>query len=219
MAATIRYLEDTVSGGKSVERVRVNNGGTGYTSAPTVVFTSATAGGTTAVATATISAGGSVTSVDFSGASDTQGSGYLFTPSITFTGGGGSTAAADAEMTYGTKLDGYTDVLISMDDHGAGVTVDASGRSGGYDGTHGFKKYEILSSEWATDVEVNVSFTGTGTTDAINFPAGTTGTFDSRPITNTSTQPGDATNADITVTPATGCDGFVYMKLRKTDFV
>jgi len=218
MAATIRYLEDTVSGGKSVERVTVTAGGSGYTTVPTVGFTAATAGGTTAAATAEIE-GGAVTAINFSGASDTQGSGYLFTPAVAITGGGGTSAVATADMTYGTKLDGYTDVLISMDNHGAGVTVDASGRSGGYDGTHGFKKYEILSSEWATDVEVNVSFTGTGTTDAINFPAGTTGAFDSRPITNTSTQPGDATNADITVTPATGCDGFVYMKLRKTDFV
>ena len=218
MAATIRYLEDTVSGGKSVERVRVTAGGSGYTTVPTVGFTSASANGTTAVATAEIEAG-AVTAINFSGVSDTQGSGYLFTPAVAITGGGGTSAVAVAEMTYGTSIDGYTDVLISLDGHGVGVTVDASGRSGGYDGTHGFNKYEILAADWATDVEVNVSFTGTGTIDAINFPSGTTGTYDRRPITNTSTQPGDATNADITVTPAAGCDGFVYMKLRKTDFV
>ena len=218
MAATIRYLEDTVSGGKSVERVTVTAGGSGYTTVPTIGFTSATASGTTAVATAEIE-GGAVTAINFSGASDTQGAGYLFTPAVAITGGGGTSATATAEMSYGTALDGYTDVLISMDDHGAGVTVDASGRSGGHDGTHGFNKYEILSTDWATDVEVNVSFTGTGTVDAINLPANTTGTFDRRPITNIITQPGGVTNADITVTPATGCDGFVYMKLRKRDFV
>lgn len=72
----------------------VSNSGSGYTSAPTVVFTAPqTSGGTTAVATATVS-GGKVTAVTLTN----PGSGYTAAPTITFSGGGGSKAAATATL-------------------------------------------------------------------------------------------------------------------------
>lgn len=68
-----------MSGG-AVASVTVDDGGSGYTTAPTVVFTGG--GGTGAVATATLTSGAvsSVTIVN-------GGSGYTSTPTVTFVGG------------------------------------------------------------------------------------------------------------------------------------
>ena len=78
---------------RKVSFIRVASGGTGYTSAPTVVITPA--GGNTptvaATATATIS-GGAVTSISVTG----NGVGYTSAPTISFTGGAGSGAQAIA---------------------------------------------------------------------------------------------------------------------------
>ena len=76
---------------RKVSAIRITNGGTNYTSAPTVVITPA-AGNTpsvTATATATIS-GGVVTSISITN----NGNGYTSAPTITFTGGSGTGAAA-----------------------------------------------------------------------------------------------------------------------------
>lgn len=70
--------------------VAVSNGGTGYTTAPTVAITGT--GGTGATATATVVAG-VVTAVTITNA----GSGYE-TASVAFSGGGGSGAAATASI-------------------------------------------------------------------------------------------------------------------------
>lgn len=72
--------------------IRVTNGGTGYTSAPTIGFTGG--GGSGASATATVS-GGAVTLITVNAA----GSGFTSIPTVTFTGGGGSNAAAVATLT------------------------------------------------------------------------------------------------------------------------
>ena len=80
---------------RKISRILITSGGTGYTSAPTVVITPA-AGNTpssNATATATVS-GGAVTSISVTG----NGSGYTSVPTITFTGGGGSGAQASAEI-------------------------------------------------------------------------------------------------------------------------
>lgn len=71
-----------------VATVSVTAGGSGYTSAPSVVFTGGSPA-STASATASI-AGGSVISVTLT---DT-GSGYTSAPSVSFSGGGGTGAAA-----------------------------------------------------------------------------------------------------------------------------
>ena len=82
-------MTQTTSYYKKVASITVTDGGSGYTSAPTV-----TVGGN-ATATATVS-GGKVTAitVTFSGFD------YLSPPSITFSGGSGTGAAATANMVY-----------------------------------------------------------------------------------------------------------------------
>ena len=78
-----------------VASVAVTNGGSGYTSAPTVSFTH-TPGcvqGSCVTATANVS-GGQVTSVTVNNA----GMGYCLAPTVSFSGGGGTGAAATASV-------------------------------------------------------------------------------------------------------------------------
>jgi len=78
--------------GTSVASITVTNGGSGYTSAPTVTIGTPDAGyGTRATAIATTVAN-KVDTITVTYA----GSGYLTAPSVTFSGGGGSSAAATA---------------------------------------------------------------------------------------------------------------------------
>lgn len=87
-----------------VKTVAITSGGSGYTSAPTVVFSGG--GGTGATATATI-AGGQVTGIVFANDEITGkkiGKGYTAPPDITFTDGGGTGATATA--TIYSKSDG-----------------------------------------------------------------------------------------------------------------
>ena len=71
--------------------IHVSDGGSGYTSAPTVSFTGG--GGSGATATAQIS-GQSVASITVTN----EGSGYTSAPIVSFSGGGGSGAAATAQI-------------------------------------------------------------------------------------------------------------------------
>lgn len=80
---------------RAVEAVIITNGGTGYTSAPTVGFTGG--GGSGAAGTAVV-ANGVVVSVTMTA----YGTGYTSTPTVGFTGGGGSAAAATALMSAET---------------------------------------------------------------------------------------------------------------------
>jgi len=88
----------------SVASATITAGGSGYTSAPTVTFAAAPAGGTTATGTATIS-GDAVSAITITNA----GEGYTSAPAITFSGGGGSGAAATAvlstDWTYKNEFD------------------------------------------------------------------------------------------------------------------
>ena len=83
------------AGAGTVAEVMISNGGTGYTSAPTVTFSAAPAGGTTATGKATI-LNGAVTGVTIPQTG--HGNGYTTAPAITFSGGGGSGATAVATM-------------------------------------------------------------------------------------------------------------------------
>lgn len=81
--------------GTSIASITVTNEGSGYTSVPTVTIGTPTAGyGTTATAIATVGAGNKVTAITVTHA----GSGYITAPSVTITGGGGSNAAATANI-------------------------------------------------------------------------------------------------------------------------
>src|SRR5882672_7276109 len=71
--------------------ITLTTGGSGYTSAPTVLFTGGGANGSGAAAVATIDAGGHVISVT----ATSGGSGYTSPPTISFSGGGGSGATAN----------------------------------------------------------------------------------------------------------------------------
>lgn len=75
-----------------VRNVTVGEGGTGYTSAPTVAFSGG--GGSGATATATIDSEGRVNGV----AVTAHGTGYTSAPTVTFSGGGGSGAVASATV-------------------------------------------------------------------------------------------------------------------------
>src|SRR5205823_2120721 len=82
-----------ISGGLVIGAT-VTSGGSGYTSAPTVVFSGG--GGTGAAATAAIGASstGGVTTVTVT----SGGSGYTSAPAVSFTGGGGSGATGVATI-------------------------------------------------------------------------------------------------------------------------
>ena len=209
MGANVKILNDVFNGSKNVTSVTMTVAGTGYTSAPTVAF-SAPVGGTTATGTAVLD-GATVASVTVTNA----GEGYVTAPTVTFSGGGGSSAAATAVLTTNVDQSGYTHALVSFYNGGVAMTVDASDLRGMYNGTNGFKKFTITNMEWSVDSPVNVSFTGTGVTDATNVNY--TGSFD-HSIPNGATQPGDATNPDIVITPVSGIDGYVYLNLLKTDY-
>jgi len=80
--------------GTSILSITVTSGGTGYTSVPTVTIAAPNiAYGTTATAVATV-VSNSVSAITVTIA----GSGYTSAPAITFTGGGGSGAAATASV-------------------------------------------------------------------------------------------------------------------------
>ncbi len=96
--STVRVINLTLNG---VNSVTITNGGSGYTSAPTVAFAAPTTGGIQATGTATISTG-AVTGVVITN----PGSNYGSAPSVTFSGGGGSSAAGTAVLTQGGS--GYT---------------------------------------------------------------------------------------------------------------
>ena len=213
MGANVKILNDVFNGGKNLASITITNAGTGYTSAPTVAF-SAPVGGTTATGTAVLNndgVGPNIESITVTNA----GGGYVTAPTITISGGGGASGAATCTLSTNANQSGYTHALVSFYNGGVAMTVDASTLRGMYNGTGGFKKFTISGIEWSVDSPVNVSFTGTGTTDAINVSG--TGSFNYT-IQNGATQPGDATNPDIVVTPVSGIDGFVFLKLTKEDF-
>ncbi|WP_276347616.1 RagB/SusD family nutrient uptake outer membrane protein [Daejeonella sp. JGW-45] len=90
-----------------VKSITVTNGGSGYTTAPTVTF-SAGIGGNTATGKATIS-GGQVTAItldrDAAGIKFSQEGNYNAAPIITISGGGGSGATATATIYAQTDAD------------------------------------------------------------------------------------------------------------------
>lgn len=115
-------LEATISSG-TIGQLELIAGGTGYTSAPTVVFTGG--GGTGAAATATES-GGSVTVLTLTDG----GSGYTSSPTISFTGGGpGTGASAVAVLSAGT-VTGVT-VVSGGSGYTSTPTLTFSGGGGG----------------------------------------------------------------------------------------
>lgn len=89
-------VDATLVTGGSLTSLTISNGGSGYTSAPTVSLTGG--GGAGAAATAVIS-GGVVTGLTLTNA----GTGYTSAPTVSFSGGGGSGAAATAALVAGVN--------------------------------------------------------------------------------------------------------------------
>ena len=119
LGSTASAITSIVNGG--VQYVQVTNRGTSYTSAPTVSFSRAPSGGTTAVGVATMINN----IIDFCNVDPTDkrvqgveiinpGSGYIEPPMVAFTGGGGSGAEATAYIG-----DGVVGV-ITVTDGGSG---------------------------------------------------------------------------------------------------
>lgn len=90
--------------GNVVKQITIANGGTGYTTVPTVTISGG--GGQGATATATVF-GGKVTSVTITspGTLSRGGSYYNSAPTITFSGGGGTGAIANSTITQSTDAD------------------------------------------------------------------------------------------------------------------
>ena len=94
--------EATVSVSGRVYAINVTNGGSGYTSVPTVSITGG--GGTTqASATATVT-NGVVNAISVTA----EGTGYTSAPTVTITGGGGIDATATAVVRGGLTAEGIT---------------------------------------------------------------------------------------------------------------
>jgi hypothetical protein len=89
-----------------VNNTTVTAAGSGYTSVPTVTFSSPPLGGTTATGTAVLSAG-TVASISITN----RGSGYTSNPDITFSGGGGTGATATASRRGGENYNSATTSL------------------------------------------------------------------------------------------------------------
>jgi len=92
----------------TITAIKVVNGGSGYTTAPTVQITDG--GGTVANATATVSAGKVSAIMVVSG-----GSGYTTTPSVTITGGGGIGATASPLVAIWSDLPPAAQTGVSAD--------------------------------------------------------------------------------------------------------
>ena len=99
----------------TIDSIKVTNGGSGYTSVPTVVVQSP-AGTVAPTATAVL---GTETNSDkvVSITLDTSGTGYKIRPNVSFTGGGGSgaTATANLDANTTTVVTGFTPVPYNFD--------------------------------------------------------------------------------------------------------
>jgi len=113
----------------TLSAIKVTNGGSGYTSAPTVTITGATGSGATA--TATISAG-RVSAITVTAG----GSGYTTTPTVTLSGGGGTGVTTTPQIAI------WSDLPLAIQ---TGVNADvASGNI-----ASSFKRLEYMAQAYA----------------------------------------------------------------------
>ena len=100
----VSFADSSNFDSNSVASTTITAGGSGYTSAPTVTFSAAPAGGVTATGTATV-ASNAVTAITITN----PGNGYTSAPTITLSGGGGTGATATATLAtdwaYKNKFD------------------------------------------------------------------------------------------------------------------
>lgn len=97
-AGGLVYIDlDAITGNGQVSGFTISNGGSGYSTAPTVALTGG--GGTGATAVAVLTAG-VVTAIQIVN----PGTGYTSAPSVGFSGGGGTGAAATSAILSGTAI-------------------------------------------------------------------------------------------------------------------
>ena len=147
----------TVSVAGVITGIAVTSGGTGYTSAPTVVISGG--GGTGATATATVSAG-VITGITV----NSGGTGYTSVPTISFTGGGG--AAATATVAAGVITS------IAVTSGGAGYTSAPTVVISGGGGTGATATATVSAAGVITGITVNSGGTGYTSAPTISFTGG-----------------------------------------------
>lgn len=134
-----------------VASVTVANGGTGYTSAPTVVFSGGTADDSATPivlpsATATVS-DGKVTSITML----TNGSGYATTPTVSFVGGGGTGASGTAHLgTWNLTSTNLNDTFVRY------VAAETSDTANGANSLY----YAMRLADWETNYQGTVDSSG-----------------------------------------------------------
>ena len=105
-------------GSGCIQKITLNNDGSGYTSTPTVSITAAPAGGNNAEAVAITTTRNNITSIEEIRLVN-AGTGYTVAPTITITGGGGTGAAATCSIQTNKK--GVFKVVVT--DGGAGYST------------------------------------------------------------------------------------------------
>ena len=112
-----------ISNGGTVTAITRTAAGSGYTTAPTVTIAPPTTpGGVQATATCTITAG----AVDATFTITNAGSGYLEQPAVTFSGGGGSGAAAYATVGSSSAIKSLSTELQLRTSAGIGLIIGQS---------------------------------------------------------------------------------------------
>jgi hypothetical protein len=156
----------------SVASVSVTSGGSGYTAAPTVTFSAAPNGGTTATGTAVLS-GGSVSSVTITNA----GSGYTTPPTVTFSAPtAGTTATGTAADTGIISLvaGSPTTTGYNISTNTTTVTAAQSQLAGPYGIAFDNLGDLFIADEYDASLDVlNTNATGTNTVNTVAVPAGT----------------------------------------------
>ena len=119
-ASYTAYVNPTSANVGKVIEIKITNGGSGYSSAPTVAI-AAPASGVQATATATIS-GGAVTAITI----NVSGSGYVLSDAaaVTFSGGSGSGAAAYAVKAI--SWDSFVEDTTPTADNKAGLVINGA---------------------------------------------------------------------------------------------
>ena len=106
--STYKFIVEAYSAIGPLTTIAILNGGTGYTSAPTIAITGG--GGTQATATCTVS-GGAVNSITVT----QNGDGYTHEPTVTFTGGGGSGTIGRGDIAGGLGISSFKNYSITVE--------------------------------------------------------------------------------------------------------
>ena len=163
-------------GSSYVRQIFLNDDGSGYTSTPTVTFSSPPTGFTTATAVAITTTRNSITSVKEILLTN-AGSGYTVAPTISITGGGGSGAAAT--FSINTTSNGIVSVNITGGGSGYAVapTVTIAGPGAGTTAT---ATSVVGSAGSVTSIRITNPGDGYTTTPSLTVGAASTtgiGTF------------------------------------------